>query len=319
MDNSKKQSILITGGCGFIGTNLIEYLLEKTDWQINILDNLMEGKWEDVENIQGYNQNRVFFIKGDIRNPDDIEKAITDCSMVVNLAAQTGVIPSTEDPLFDADINVIGLINMLQAAKKYQIKKFIHASSAAPLGEQEMPIHEKQVPAPLSPYGASKLSGEGYCSAYSASYDLNTVVLRFSNVYGPKSYNKGSVIAVFLRQILNGESLTVYGNGKQTRDFIYVKDLCQAIYAALIKDMDNKFEIFQIATGQETSINRLVEYMRQISNKNTIKIINLPERKGEIIRNYSDISKAKKALNFNPETDIMQGLENTFNWFVNKV
>ena len=312
--------VLITGGCGFIGSNLVEFILEKTDWEINILDNLSAGKLEDVEQISGFKE-RINFLKGDIRNKEDASKAVDGCDYVVNLAAQVGVMPSIKDPLFDADVNIIGAITLLNACVERKVKKFIQASSAAPLGDQEMPMHEKKVPQPLSPYGASKLADEAYCSAFAASYGINTVALRFSNVYGPKSYQKGSVIPLFIRQILNGEICTIFGDGKQTRDLLYVADVCNGIYLALTTELKNKFELIQLATGKETSMNELFKVMKEEfenQGKSVLDAKYAPARPGEIIRNYADISKAKRLLNYNPEVDLKEGISKTVAWFLSK-
>ncbi len=309
--------ILITGGAGFIGTNLVEFLLKNTDWEINILDNFISGNREDLENLEGFSK-RGKLIEGDIRNEKDIEKAIEDCDYVVNLAAQVGVISSVEDPLHDAEINVNGLIKLLNSSLKHKIKKFVHASSAAPLGEQEMPLHEEKIPKPLSPYGASKLAGESYCSAFSVSHNLNTIVLRFSNVYGPKSYDKGSVIPIFLRKMLNSQPVTIYGNGEQTRDFIYVEDICQAIYLSLTKELPEKFNLFQIGTEKETSVNELFDILKEELEKNNFSVQNPKyekERPGEIYRNYSDISKARKLLGFEPKTSLEEGIKKVLSSF----
>lgn len=314
------MKVLITGGCGFIGSNLVEFILEKTNWNMVVLDNLTHGKIEDIENLSGW-QERGEFVKGDIRNKEDVLKAIQGCDYVVNLAAQTGVIESVEDPLDDADHNVNGLITVLLAARDSKVKKLVQASSAAPLGEQEVPIDETKVPKPLSPYGASKLAGEGLCSAFSGSFGLNTVVLRFSNVYGPKSYAKGSVIPKFIKQILNGEQVTVYGDGEQTRDFIYVKDICNAIYLSLITDLENKFELFQIATNTETSVNKMFAVLKQELGKHSISVANPnyePARPGEIIRNYCAIDKAKKIIKYTPLTEFEEGVRNTVEWFMKR-
>ncbi len=310
--------ILITGGCGFIGSNLVEFLIEKTDWNISILDNLSIGKKEDIENIEG-SKERTTIIKGDIRKKEDIKKAIEGCEYVVNLAAQVGVMPSVDDPIFDADVNIIGTINVLQAAVDNNIKKIVHASSVAPLGDQEMPIDETKLPHPLSPYAASKLAGESYCSAFSASHEISTVALRFSNVYGPKSYTRGSVIPLFIRKILDKKQATIYGKGAQTRDFIYVKDICKGIFLSLTKDLKNNFELIQLATGKETSINQLFDTLKKELESNNIDIKDpkyAPERPGEIARNYADISKAKDLLGFNPEIDLSKGIKNTVSWFI---
>ena len=306
----KNNKILVTGGCGFIGTNLVKYLAENTNWEIIILDNLSSGKKEYIENIS---DTKINLIQGDIRNKKDVKKAISDCDYVVNLAAQVGVIPSIKNPLLDMDVNVKGTINLLEESVKNNVKRFVQASSAAPLGKQEMPLNETKIPRPLSPYGASKLAGEGYCSAFSGSYNLSTVVLRFSNVYGIYSDMKGSVIPLFIRQILDKKTLTIYGDGKQTRDFIYVSDICQGIFLGLTQDL-NKSSLFQLGTGQETSIKKLVEYLKEIFSKD-ISFDYATQREGEIYQNYTSIEKAKKELGFKPEISLKKGLEKTIEWF----
>jgi len=314
------ERFLVTGGCGFIGTNLIEYLIEETDHKITILDDLSQGKTEYLKSISNYSEERIDFIKGDIRDEKDVEVAMKDSDHVINLAAQTDVITSVKQPKEDADINIMGTLTLLEEAVKRDIDRFVQASSAAPLGEQEMPIHEERVPQPLAPYGASKLACEGYCSAYAGSYSLNTVALRFSNVYGPNSWHKGSVVAKFIKQILNGETPTIFGDGGQTRDFIHTKDISHALYLACIEELEKDFELFQIGTGKETSINEL--YSR-LKTKLQSKGIDVPEadhgerRDGEIYRNYTDITKAKEKLGYEPQVTLEQGLDETIDWFLN--
>ncbi|MBW2973157.1 SDR family NAD(P)-dependent oxidoreductase [Candidatus Woesearchaeota archaeon] len=312
--------ILITGGCGFIGSNLVEFLLEKTDWKINVLDNLSIGKKEDLKNIKGAAE-RVVFFKGDIRKKEDILKAIDSCDYVVNLAAQVGVIPSIEDPLLDAEINITGTLNVLNACVEKKVKKIVHASSAAILGDQDMPLDENSMPKPLSPYAASKLAGEQYCSAFAASYGLKSVALRFFNAYGPKSYGRGSVIPLFIQQMLDGKAVTIYGDGSQTRDFVYAKDICNAIYLSLITDLPNKFELFQVATSKETSVNELFTLLKEELQKQGITVLDAkyaPARSGEILRSYSDIAKSKSLLNYSPEIDLKEGISKAVTWFLSK-
>ncbi|MFO8077021.1 MAG: GDP-mannose 4,6-dehydratase, partial [Thermoplasmatota archaeon] len=244
---------------------------------------------------------------------------IKDCSHVVHLAAQTDVISSIEDPYNDAETNVMGTINLLNAAKQQNVSCFVQASSAAPLGEQDPPVDENKVPQPLSGYGASKLSCEGYCSAFAASYGLHTVALRFSNVYGPYSYQKGSVIAKFVRQIINHKPVTIYGEGNQTRDFVHASDIAQAIFLSLTNKKLSGFSLFQIGTGVETSINTLYKTIAsrfQPTNTATHGPQYEPARPGEIIRNYCDISHAVDLLGFQPRISIEKGIEDTIDWFV---
>lgn len=318
----ENKNILITGGYGFIGTNLIKHLKEKGFSHMIVLDNLCVGKPEYLSDLmKGNTTEGITFVKGDISNKDVVERAFSyGVNKVVHLAAQTGVIPSIEDPSLDLSTNVVGTVTLLEAAKKHNIEKFIFISSNAPLGEQIPPINELKLPKPMSPYGASKLSGEAYCSAYYHSFGVKSSILRNSNVYGPGSHHKGSVISAFIKNILNDKPLVIYGDGNQTRDFIHTEDLCKAILLVM-QSNDDGFNLFQVATGVETTINFVAEYLREaaqrLMNKKVI-IEYAPPRKGEILRNYSDITKIKKCLNFSPGIDIKEGLDKTIKWFVSK-
>lgn len=240
-------SILITGGAGFIGVNLVLALMP-TGAKLRVLDNLSAGQARDLRGLP------VELQVGDICNPQDVDRAMREVNLVVHLAAHTGVRESLTDPETGMKINVGGTLQLLQSAVHYGIERFVFASTGgAIVGEALPPIHEEMPPRPLSPYGASKLAGEGYCSAFWGSYGLRTVVLRFSNIYGPFSYHKGSVVAKFFRQLRAGGRLTIYGDGGQTRDFLYVDDLCHAIATALHADLPFG-EAIQLGSGRETSI-----------------------------------------------------------------
>ena len=308
--------ILITGGCGFIGSNLTEFILNKTDWEVSILDNLTTGRLENIKNLE--NNDRITFYKGSILNNEDIIKAIDQCQYVVNLAAQTSVLDSIKDPFEDQRQNILGLLNLLNLSVDFKIKTFIQGSSAAVLGEQTMPIHELKVPRPISPYGASKLAGEAYCSVFANLYELNCIVLRFSNVYGPRSTNKTSVIAKFIKEIIKNEPIEIYGDGKQTRDFLYVIDLCYGIYEALTRNT-GKFELYHLGAGKETSINTLIETLKRASSNFNLdfpKVTKINPKPGEIRQNYSDISKANKNLDFHNKYTLEKGLNKTLEWFL---
>jgi UDP-glucose 4-epimerase len=321
---------LVTGGCGFIGVNLIFSLLsQRKDNRIRVVDNLTVGKREDLASVGNFNEIRkgeisgavsheLELVVGDVRDEDLIRIACQGADIVVHLAASTGVMPSIEDPVGDCTSNVLGTLIVLEGARKSGVKRFVFASSGAPLGEQNPPIHEEMVPRPISPYGASKLAGEAYCSAYHGSFGLETVALRFGNVYGPHSSHKSSVVAKFIRHILNSGSLPVYGDGNQTRDFIYVDDLIEGILSSLDRPKIGG-EIFQIATHKEHSVIEVAEVLNRFAEKHLghkSKIVFENERKGEIKRNYSDISKARKMLGFEPRYDLKEGLEKTFLWFL---
>jgi UDP-glucose 4-epimerase len=331
---------LITGGCGFIGTNLVKKLVEKGGHFIRVLDNLSVGTRQDLFRVCDFEEKGpasesfafsslitdpsnpfptiVQLIVEDIRNANIARKAAEGVDTIVHLAANAGVIQSIENPKQDMEVNVFGTLNMLEAARQNDVKRFIFASSGAPIGDCKPPIHEELAPHPASPYGASKLAGEGYCSAYYRTYGIETVVLRFSNVYGPMSAKKISVIATFLKKALKGEVLEIFGNGEQTRDFIYIDDLVNAI---IISSKKNKIsgEIFQIATNSETSINYLLDIVVKILNTkgcNNIKVKYSPLRLGEVKQNYSDTSKAKDYLKWRPRIDLENGIEKTIKWFL---
>lgn len=317
------DSVLITGGCGFIGKSLTAFLIER-GIGVRVLDNLLVGKKEDLQSFcpstpltTDFNappqQGEIQLMVGDITSMDQALSACEGVDAVVHLAANTGVGPSVENPVFDCQQNVLGTLNMLEAARISNVSRFVFASSGAPAGSVTPPIHEEVVPKPVSPYGASKLSGEAYCSAYYRTFELQTVALRFGNVYGPGSQHKSSVVAKFINQILAGEPVEIYGDGSQTRDFIYIRDLIEAIFCALSRHNVGG-EVFQIATSQETSVSEIVSFLQSLMSARGIR---LPEvtysspRLGDVKRNYSDISKAKRILGWEPSHTLEDGLEAT--------
>jgi UDP-glucose 4-epimerase len=304
----KEHSALITGGCGFIGVNLARTLVA-SGWQVTSFDDYSVGTEADGSKA-GYHR----LIAGDVRDLDAVRQAALGHSHVVHLAAHTNVIESVKDPIHDVEVNVDGLLNTLIAARDAGADGFVFASSNAPLGEVDPPTHEGIVPHPLSPYGASKLAGEALCSAFAGSYGLRTISLRFSNVYGPYSYHKGSVVAKFMRRIFEGEPLVLYGDGKQTRDFIYVDDLCDGVRLALGSDLDGG-EVLHLGTGTEVSVNALVALLQDLFPDRTLNVGYEQARSGEIVSNFSDISKARREIGFEPAVGIEEGLRKTKNWF----
>ncbi len=259
----------------------------------------------------------IDLVIGDVRDFQTCYRCCQGVDLVIHLAASTGVISSVGDPRFDFANNVLGTFNMLEAARLSGIAKFIFASSGAPLGESNPPINEEKVPKPVSPYGASKLAGEGYCSAYYRTFGMNTISLRFGNVYGPRSKQKTSVIAKFIKQGLAGETLEINGDGAQTRDFLYIDDLLDALILSTASNCGG--EVFQIATSQETTVNEIAIMVKEFIEKVAGKIVNIrytPPLKGEVVRNYSDISKARALLGFDPKYDIRTGLQETVRYFL---
>lgn len=306
------KSILVTGGCGFIGVNLVSRLVRQK-FRVKVLDDLSLGKREHVEPFG------VELLVGDVRDPAAVSRAVEGVEAIIHLAAHTRVMDSISDPRLNFEINAIGTLNLLQASRDAAVQSFIFASTGgAIVGEREPPVHEEMVPRPISPYGASKLAGEAYCSAFQGSYGLNTVALRFSNVYGPHSYHKGSVVAQFIKQALQKKPLVIYGDGSQTRDFLYVEDLADAICAyATSGEKKAGGEVFQMGSGRETTINEVASMIKTHFAKLGLDVPILHEaaRKGEIHRNFADIGKAKRALGYNPQTSLSDGIAATFAWF----
>lgn len=317
---------LITGGCGFLGTSLIERLKKEGGQAIRVIDNLTVGTKQDLARVCDFREikeeslpldytssNIVDLFVGDILDASLALKLCQNTDIIVHFAANTGVPISVQHPREDCMSNVVGTFNYLEGARQNKVPRFIFASSGAPAGEVKPPIHEELPPHPVSPYGASKLAGEGYCSAYFKTYKVETVALRFGNVYGPGSGHKSSVVAKFIKQAINGEALEIYGDGSQTRDFIYIDDLINAVYRAAITEKVGG-EIFQIASSKETTISAittlLVKYLSEQGFKN-IDVIHKDKRIGDVQRNYSDTSKAKKILGWKATTDLQTGLKKT--------
>ena len=295
----------MTGGLGFIGTNLIPRLMREFNSEIFVLDNFSNHSEElDTSNIQ--------ILRGDIRDNSLVKEAVGKVDGVIHLAAHTRVMDSIDTPMVNFETNVIGTLNLLEAMRKFNVSTLINASTGgAILGEVTPPINEDMVAKPTAPYGASKLAVEGYLHAYGASFGLNAISLRFSNIYGPYCRKKKSVVAAFLEQITEKNSVTVYGDGTQTRDFLFVEDLIEGIILAIRYGNNN---VFQLGSGRGTSINDLINSLRDVTGIN-FKVKYKPFRKGEIKHTFCDISKAEKLINYNPSTDLITGLNKLWEWY----
>ncbi len=304
------KRFLITGGAGFIGTNLVRQLTS-LGGHVRVLDNLSAGRMEDLAGLP------VDFIPGDIRDPEIVGRALEGVQVVIHLAAHTNVVESVNNPETNFDHNVRGTFHLLKASVGQGVERFIFASTGgAIVGDVVPPVHEDMAPHPISPYGAGKLAAEGYCSAFWGSYGLKTVSLRFSNVYGPYSYHKASVVAKFFRQVQLGQPLTIFGNGEQTRDFLFVGDLIQAVLTALQAPLPFG-QAIQLGSGRETSINQLVQLLRKVVGEERFPgVVYAPARAGEVQRNFVDITRAQKYLGFSPATGLMAGLQTTWEWFL---
>lgn len=304
-DRAPRRRILVTGGAGFIGASLVRRLVAENH-RVSVLDDFSTGQHRHLEGLD------LELHKGDIRDHDLVAKVVPGHNAVIHLAAQSGVVTSIRDPMHDCTVNVMGTLNLLDRARIAGVQRFVFASSNACLGRQNPPASEDKAPLPLSPYGSSKVAAEAYCLSYWGTWRLPTVALRFGNVYGPFSEEKSSVVAKFFKDITEIGRITVEGDGCQTRDFVYVEDICDALLAALASDLGG--EVFQIATGVETSINDLVTIIRDIVGR-PIEINNAPARQGDARKNYSNIIKAKRLLNWEPRTDLREGLRKTWSWF----
>lgn len=302
-----QKKVLVTGGAGFIGSHIVDELV-KEGAEVVVVDNLSTGCRENV-NL------KATFYEVDIRD-EELKNVFKkeDIDYVIHQAAQIDVQKSIQKPTFDAQNNIGGTINLLEACREYEIKKIIYASSAAVYGTPEyLGIDEDHPVNPISIYGISKHTPEHYIKTYRQLYDLDYTILRYANVYGPRQDPKGEggVISIFVDAMLQGERPTIFGDGKQTRDFIYVKDIAQANLAAL-KQADN--EVLNISCHDQTSINELVTEMNHILDTD-LKPKYEAERPGDIRHSYLTNHKAIKALDWQPEYDLEAGLRATLTYY----
>ncbi|QNL17876.1 GDP-mannose 4,6-dehydratase [Hyphobacterium sp. CCMP332] len=310
------RAVCITGGLGYIGIQLIKTLdAEGYDSRFLVIDNELVGSLEDLNSEAGEAlAARVDWINHDIANPlpDDL-RPVTE---IYHLAGNTGVGPSLDNPLQDLQANIVGTFNALNYAVKHKAGVVV-ASSNAPLGNAEVPVTEKSVCRPLSPYGASKLAIEGYCSAFANSYGLGSTVFRFGNVYGPGSHKKSSVVAAMSRALLQNDVVFVEGTGEQTRDFIYVGDLCRALIMGMASNTPGHRELYQLAPGRETTILQLAETLCEIHQEESgrpARIEFKPGRTADIEKNFADTSHVRNTLGWNDATEFKDGLRTTYTW-----
>ena len=306
------QKILITGGCGFVGSNLIRRAAALgLSSRLTVLDNETMGSPTELpSNVFAYE-------RGDVRDLATMARMAAGCDAIIHLAGHTRVLESIADPESDFEINVRGTLNVLMAARDAGVPHVILASTGGALfGAETAPIHEEMVPQPLSPYGASKLAMEGYAHAFASSYGLRTTSLRFTNVYGPYSRLKGSAVAHFFRQILARQPITVYGDGSQVRDFVYVDDLCDGILQALAASASG---VYHLGSGNPTSIATLLKSMRDVVGPEwAFEVRYAPWRTGEVVRTYTAIDKAAKAFAYQPGVTLDIGLPRTWRWFLDQ-
>ncbi|HVI17702.1 MAG TPA: NAD-dependent epimerase/dehydratase family protein, partial [Gaiellales bacterium] len=297
---------VVTGGAGFIGSTLTRLLLER-GYSVRVYDDLSSGSRKHLEGLD------VELVLGDVRHLESLQRACEGMDAMFHLAAGAGVVDSISNPIENFDLNARGTLLALWAAKKAGIGRFVFSSSNAPLGDNAYPASEDKPVAPLSPYGAGKATGEAYCSAFFGAYGFEAVAVRFSNAYGPRSARKSNVIPLFIRKIMAGEPLTIYGDGAQTRDFVFVTDLANGLIRAA-ETPEVGGQIFQLASGVETSLNDLVAMLAEVSGTQP-QLQHEPPRAGEIQRNYSLVDKARDRLGHAPQVALAEGLARTWEWF----
>lgn len=303
---------LVTGGAGFIGSHIVETLVERGD-AVRVLDNLTTGKKENLEAVAG----RIEFVEGDIRDTETCARAVKGVDHVLHEAALASVVRSVEDPLLTNAINVTGTLNMLLAARDAGVKSFVLASSSAVYGDDPaMPKVEGREGRPLSPYAVSKLVDEKYAQAFHALYGLNTVALRYFNVFGPRQdpfSQYAAVIPLFITKILGGERPVVYGDGEQSRDFIFVENVVRANIEAA-GSAAAAGEVLNVAGGDGMTVNGLLAAVNEVLGTK-VEAVHADPRPGDIEHSTADVRKARRLMDFTPGISFMDGLRETAAWY----
>ena len=303
---------LVTGGAGFIGSNIVDELVRRRE-EVRVVDNFSSGKRENLERVLG----GIELLDGDIRDLALMKKATKGCDYVIHQAALRSVPKSMEDPQLYDDVNVKGTLSLLVASAENKVKRMVFASSSSVYGDSEkLPQSEDQMPQPISPYAATKLAGEHYLRVFAKSYGLETVALRYFNVFGPRQSLESEyavVIPKFIACIIRGEQPPIHGDGKQSRDFTYVDNVVDANLAAAIRDGVSG-EVFNVACGKGYDLLNLVKIINEILGKD-IKPKFVDPRPGDVKHTLSDITKMKKLLKLEPKVDFVLGLRKTVEYF----
>jgi UDP-glucose 4-epimerase len=306
-------TVLVTGGCGFIGTNLVKMLCEQ-GYSVRVLDNLSNASDFARADLATSADKDFELVEGDIRDSSVVGGAMRGIDTVVHLAAFGSVADSVSNPQANFDVNVRGTLTVLEACVSQNVSQLIFASTGGALiGNADPPVNEASLPWPISPYGASKLCCEAYLHAFAGSFGLSTVALRFANVYGPHSRHKKGAVTSFITLALASQSLIIYGDGTASRDFLYVEDLCEGIVSAVGTNLFD--EVIHLASGIETPIGELARLVLSATGQMDTMIDYRPSRAGEVDRNFANAEKARTALGFSPRVDLRTGLERTVSWF----
>jgi UDP-N-acetylglucosamine 4-epimerase len=316
-----EKKVLVTGGAGFIGSNLCEVLLEKKNTVI-CLDNFATGKRENLTELL---KNPNFtFIEGDIRNLEDCLKATLGVDYVLHQAALGSVPRSIKDPITSNDVNVGGFLNMLVACRDNGVRRFVYAASSSTYGDSKsMPKVEDVIGKPLSPYAVTKFVNELYADVFSKTYGLETIGLRYFNVFGRKQDPNGAYAAVipkFVSQLMAGESPTINGDGNYSRDFTYIDNVIQANLLSLVADKKAINTVYNVAFGDRNTLNDLMGYLKEYLSAFSPKIANVavehgPNRAGDIPHSHASVAKAKEFLKYDPQFSLQQGLKEAVKWY----
>lgn len=317
-DDLSKYKFLVTGGAGFIGSNIVEYLLKYGAGHVRVLDNLSNGYFENIKDFMELPN--FEFILGDIRDFDTCKKALEGIDFVTHQAALGSVPRSIGDPITSNDVNVSGFLNILTAVKDNpKIKRMVYAASSSTYGDSPtLPKVEGNEGNPLSPYAVTKLVNELYADVFSKVYGLHTIGLRYFNVFGPKQNPNNpyaAVIPIFCKHFIDGTQPTINGDGLTSRDFTFVENAVQANIRALLLPEINKHEVMNMACGDQVTLNEMVEMLNQISGK-SITVNYGPERKGDVRHSKASIEKISSLLNYEPQFRFKKGLEIVFDWYL---
>ena len=303
---------LVTGGGGFIGSNLVERLLHEGQ-EVRVLDNFATGHRHNLAE----HLDEIELVEGDIQSYERVHNAVRGCEVVYHQAALPSVPRSIQDPLTSNAANVIGTLNILLAARDEDVRRVVYASSSSAYGaSEELPKHEELPTLPISPYAVAKLAGEGYCRAFHQVYGLETVAVRYFNVFGPRQdplSQYAAVIPRFILAFLADEAPVIYGDGEQSRDFTYVDNAVDAnLLAAKAEGVAGR--AYNIACGERISLNALLDELRSLTGK-AIEAEYMPDRPGDVRHSLADISAAERDLSYSPAVDVMEGLRRTFAWY----